>query len=63
MEHKGRTALVTGATGGLGVAECEALAREGADVLMLDVKEGEKAEEIAARLPAGVRRRECRRRG
>jgi NAD(P)-dependent dehydrogenase (short-subunit alcohol dehydrogenase family) len=52
MEHKGRTALVTGGTGGLGVAECEALAREGADVLMLDVKEGHKAEEINATLPA-----------
>jgi 3-oxoacyl-[acyl-carrier protein] reductase len=53
MEHKSRTALVTGATGGLGVAECEALAREGADVLMLDVKGGAAADEIAARLPAG----------
>ena len=54
MEHKGRTALVTGATGGLGVVECEALAREGADVLMLDVKGGEAADAIAARLPSGA---------
>ncbi len=51
MEHQGRTALVTGATGGLGVAECEALAREGANVLMLDVKGGEAADALNARLP------------
>ncbi|MBX6321269.1 MAG: glucose 1-dehydrogenase [Rhodospirillaceae bacterium] len=56
MFLKGKTALVTGATGGLGVAECEALAREGADVLMLDIKEGGKAAEIQARLPAGAGR-------
>src|SRR3954453_13960520 len=56
MEHKGRTALVTGATGGLGEAEVEALAREGADVLILDVKEGEKADTVAARLPDGAGR-------
>ena len=51
MEHKGRTALVTGATGGLGVAECEALALEGAVVLMLDIQGGEIADAITARLP------------
>ena len=56
MEHKGRTALVTGATGGLGIAQCEALAREGADVLMLDVKEGHKVDEINAKLPPGAGR-------
>ena len=54
MEHKGRTALVTGGTGGLGVVECEALAREGANVLMLDVKEGHKADEVNAVLPPGT---------
>lgn len=54
MEHKGRWALVTGATGGLGVAQTEALAREGAGVVMLDVKEGEKAAAIAAALPPGA---------
>lgn len=53
MFLKGKTALLTGATGGLGVAQTEALAREGADVLMLDVKEGEKAGQIQQGLPAG----------
>jgi NAD(P)-dependent dehydrogenase (short-subunit alcohol dehydrogenase family) len=52
MEHRGRNALVTGATGGLGVAESEALARAGAAVLMLDRKGGDEAEAINARLPA-----------
>ena len=51
MFLKGKTALVTGATGGLGVAQTEALAREGADVLMLDVKGGEEATAIRGRLP------------
>jgi 3-oxoacyl-[acyl-carrier protein] reductase len=56
MQHKGRTALVTGATGGLGEAQSEALARAGADVLMLDIKEGKKADSIASRLPEGAGR-------
>ena len=52
MEHRGRNALVTGATGGLGVAECQALAKAGAAVLMLDRKGADEAEAINARLPA-----------
>ncbi len=53
MEHQGRTALVTGATGGLGVAECAALAGSGADVLMLDIKGEEVVDAIRQDLPAG----------
>ena len=56
MEHKGRTALVTGATGGLGVAESLALAKAGADVLMLDIKGGEVVDELAAEVPSGAGR-------
>ena len=56
MEHKGRTALVTGATGGLGVAESLALAREGADVLMLDVKGGEVVEKLTSEVASGAGR-------
>ena len=36
MQH--RTGLATGATCGLGEAQSEALARAGADVLMLDIQ-------------------------
>jgi NAD(P)-dependent dehydrogenase (short-subunit alcohol dehydrogenase family) len=54
MFLKGKTALVTGATGGLGVAQSEALAREGAAVLMLDLKGAEVVDALAARLPAGA---------
>ena len=56
MEHKGRTALVTGATGGLGVAESLALAREGADVLMLDIKGEDVVDKLAAEVPSGAGR-------
>ena len=52
-----RVALVTGAAGGLGVAESETLARAGGRVLMLDV-EAERGRDAAAainaRLPAGA---------
>ena len=51
MELRGKNAIVTGATGGLGVAESEALARAGAAVLMVDVKGGSAAEAINAGLP------------
>ncbi|MEZ5667860.1 MAG: SDR family oxidoreductase [Alphaproteobacteria bacterium] len=56
MEHKGRNALVTGAVGGLGVAQVEGLARAGAAVTLIDVKPdgAATAAAIAARLPAGV---------
>lgn len=54
MEHKGRTALVTGATGGLGTAESLALAREGANVLMLDVKGGDVVDKLAKEVPSGA---------
>jgi 3-oxoacyl-[acyl-carrier protein] reductase len=54
MELRGKNALVTGATGGLGVAESEALARAGAAVLMLDIKGGSAVEAINAGLPAEV---------
>ena len=53
MEHKGRTALVTGATGGIGVAESAALASTGADVLMLDIKGEEVIDNIRQDLPSG----------
>ena len=56
MELRGKNALVTGATGGLGVAESEALARAGAAVLMVDIKGGAAAEAINAGLPARRRR-------
>ena len=56
MELRGKNALITGATGGLGVAESEALARAGAAVLMLDIKGGEAADAINAGLPAAAPR-------
>lgn len=46
MEHAGRTALVTGATGGLGLAQSRMLAEAGAKVLMLDVKEPQAVEDL-----------------
>jgi NAD(P)-dependent dehydrogenase (short-subunit alcohol dehydrogenase family) len=53
MEHQGRTALVTGATGGLGIAQSKFLAEAGAKVLMLDVKGEEAVRELRGQLAAG----------
>jgi NAD(P)-dependent dehydrogenase (short-subunit alcohol dehydrogenase family) len=53
----GRTALVTGATGGLGIAICEALATHGAEVIVSDI-EASACEDLAGRLrDAGWRAR------
>ncbi|HWL67509.1 MAG TPA: SDR family oxidoreductase [Geminicoccus sp.] len=54
MEHAGRTALVTGATGGLGVAQSRMLAEAGARVLMLDVKGEAVVDELRSTLPEGA---------
>ncbi|WP_159716349.1 SDR family NAD(P)-dependent oxidoreductase [Geminicoccus flavidas] len=54
MEHAGRTALVTGATGGLGVAQARMLAEAGARVLMLDVKGEAAVDELRSALPEGA---------
>lgn len=54
MEHAGRTALVTGATGGLGIAEAKSLAEAGARVLMLDVKGEAAVDELRGRLAPGA---------
>ena len=50
MELAGRTTLLTGATGGLGRAIAEALAAQGA-VLLLSARKREALEEMAAGLP------------
>ena len=53
MEHQGRTALVTGATGGLGVAQSKFLAEAGANVLMLDVKGEAEVDRLRGELAGG----------
>jgi NAD(P)-dependent dehydrogenase (short-subunit alcohol dehydrogenase family) len=37
MRHEGKTMVVTGAAGAIGFATCEALAREGARVMLVDI--------------------------
>jgi short-subunit dehydrogenase len=50
MELKGKTALLTGATGGLGRAIAQALAERGAK-LVLSSRKGPELEQMAAQLP------------
>lgn len=52
MEHAGRTALVTGATGGLGLTQARFLAKAGAKVLMLDIKGKAAVDDLRQDLPA-----------
>lgn len=55
MELQGRTALLTGASGGLGRAIAQALAESGASLILSSRKEAELAE-LAAALPGGQHR-------
>ena len=49
MRFEGRTALITGAAGGIGSATARAFAREGADICLSDVNDtAAVASEIAA---------------
>jgi NAD(P)-dependent dehydrogenase (short-subunit alcohol dehydrogenase family) len=50
MRFAGKVAVVSGALGGIGLACCEGFAREGARILLLDLKEDDGA--IAGRLRA-----------
>ena len=50
MDLKGKVALVTGGNGGLGQRICHALAREGADVAVMYVRNREQAEGVAGEL-------------
>ena len=56
MKLAGKVALVTGASGGIGRATALALAREGADVALNDLRCGDAAEELAAQIRALGRR-------
>ncbi|MEO3999612.1 SDR family oxidoreductase [Mesorhizobium sp. CAU 1732] len=55
---QGRTAVVTGAGGGIGQAICAALATEGVRVILLD-RDTDRAEEQAARLGGGALALRC----
>jgi NAD(P)-dependent dehydrogenase (short-subunit alcohol dehydrogenase family) len=57
----GRTAVVTGGSRGLGYAIAEALGREGADLVLIDVLESvtDSAERLDAQLPQSVMAQRC----
>jgi len=44
--HEGNSIIVTGAAGAIGFATCEILAREGAQVMMVDINEGALLERV-----------------
>jgi len=50
LNLKGKNAIVTGGSRGLGSAICEHLAQEGANILLTYVSNAEKAEDVAAHL-------------
>jgi len=52
LNLRGKTAIVTGGSRGLGAAVCARLARDGANVLLTCVASREKAESLAAELAA-----------
>jgi NAD(P)-dependent dehydrogenase (short-subunit alcohol dehydrogenase family) len=51
--HEGKTMLVTGAAGAIGFATCEILAREGAQVMLVDIDEAGLARRVQQLKDAG----------
>lgn len=51
--HEGKTMLVTGAAGAIGYATCEILAREGAQVMLVDIDAAKLEERVKALSDAG----------
>ncbi len=51
--HEGKTMLVTGAAGSIGYATCEILAREGAQVMLVDIDAAKLEERVKALSDAG----------
>lgn len=57
--HQDRSIIVTGAAGAIGHATCEILAREGARLLLVDIKASQLAERTAALGARGHRVAQC----